>query len=159
MQPDATTADTTAATISALIPYVAKLVLSIASVALIERVKIYDRFPYLAKQTDKANQLASALVALIVSACFHWQELVGGWGTGADLVWIGKDFGVQMLMQEGIYRVGWKNALSGLLQMIGQVLGIVPPKSPLEEVSVKSVPEVKAEVKALANAVNQDAPK
>lgn len=103
-------------------PSPAQLALAVVCVAVIQKLKIADRFPWLNEITDSANHLASVLLALIATVLFHWRDVLTP-NHQATLTTLGKDAALQWGCQQIVYRVGIKNALKTLFTM----LGIGPP--------------------------------
>lgn len=105
--------------LSVMVPYLIQFGLACICVAIIQRLKIYEHFPFLTEVTDRANTLASVGLALFIAAAFQAKAIYMHWGTGKNLIWAGKDAAVQWGLQEMLYRVGLKNALKNLFSMIG----------------------------------------
>lgn len=105
--------------LSALIPYAIQFLLAIVCVAMIQKLKLYDRFPVLAEETSKANTIASVFLSLVIAATFQAKAIYMGWGTGQNFLWLGKDAAVQWGLQEMIYKIGIKDALKNFFTMLG----------------------------------------
>jgi hypothetical protein len=105
--------------ISVLIPYIIQFGLAISCVFIIQRLKLYDRFPVLAQETSKANTIASVLLALLVASAFQIKAIIMGWGSGQSFLWLGKDAAIQWGIQESLYRGGLKDGIKNFFTMLG----------------------------------------
>ncbi len=140
-------------------PSLPQIVLAIVCVAIVQKLKLTDRFPWLTEYTDSSNRLASLLIAVVITMCIHWRDMILMDKLRldhADWIILGKDAGVQWVVQLGVYKVGIKDSLKTLFTM----LGIGPPaKTSMSEVHTTAVTPEGATIKTDVVATVTEMPK
>lgn len=110
-------------------PSIPQLILAVACVWAVQKLKVTDRWPWVNEYTDKTNQFISVGLALVVTAVFNVKEYVAPDPSAflhyklafdsADKALLLKNATLQYSCQYAIYQVGVKDSIKALFRAMG----------------------------------------